>query len=89
MPLEQAIADAMALGPSSSVETDQPARHGITPRELDVLGQVAEGSSDREIAEILFISRRTVNDHVASILARLNLPTRTAAATYAVRHGLV
>ncbi len=89
MPLEQAIADAMALGPSSSVVTDQPARHRITPRELDVLGLVAEGSSDREIAEVLFISRRTVNAHVASILARLDVPTRQAAVKKARETGLL
>jgi DNA-binding NarL/FixJ family response regulator len=61
---------------------------GFTPRELDVLRLVADGRSDREIGESLFISHRTVATHVASILAKLDLPSRTAAAAYAIRHGL-
>jgi DNA-binding NarL/FixJ family response regulator len=50
---------------------------------------LAEGLSDKEIAETLGISRRTVSNHVATILAKLDVPSRTAAATYATRHGLI
>ncbi|CAN5691115.1 hypothetical protein BH09CHL1_BH09CHL1_35050 [soil metagenome] len=62
---------------------------GITPREKEVLALLVEGRSDREIAGELFISHRTVMRHVSSILDKLGAPTRTAAATAAIRAGLV
>jgi DNA-binding NarL/FixJ family response regulator len=62
---------------------------GITPREKEVLALLVEGRSDREIAGELFISHRTVMRHVSSILDKLGAPTRTAAATAAIRHGLL
>jgi DNA-binding CsgD family transcriptional regulator len=62
---------------------------GLSPREREVLHLVAAGMSDREIAVALSISYRTVTNHVASILAKLDVPTRTAAAALAVRRGLV
>lgn len=61
---------------------------GLTPRELDVLRLIVEGLTDREIAERLFISRYTVARHVANVLAKLDVPSRTAAATWALRHDL-
>ena len=53
-----------------------------------MLALLIEGKSDREIAEELFISHRTVMRHVSSILDKLDVSTRTAAATIALRHGL-
>jgi DNA-binding NarL/FixJ family response regulator len=64
------------------------ARFGLTKREIEVLHLLVEGKGDREIAEALSISYRTVTNHVASILAKLDAPSRTAAATLAVRRGL-
>jgi DNA-binding NarL/FixJ family response regulator len=61
----------------------------LSPRELDVLRLLVEGQSDREIAEQLFISYRTVTTHVRSILNKLGVDSRTAAATYAARHHLL
>ncbi len=61
----------------------------LTPRELDVLRLLVEGKSDREIADALGISPRTVMRHVTGILDKLGVSSRTAAATLAVRHGLV
>ena len=49
----------------------------------------ADGRTNQEIAAALFISPNTVTNHVTSILNKLGLDSRTAAATYAVRHGLV
>ncbi len=55
----------------------------LTPREKEVLQQIANGASNREIAQQLFISERTVKNHVTSILTRLNLRDRTQAAIFA------
>jgi DNA-binding NarL/FixJ family response regulator len=62
---------------------------GLTPRERDVLRLLAGGMTDREIAETLFISPRTVGGHVSNLLAKLGVDSRTAAAAWAVRNGIV
>ena len=62
---------------------------GLTPREREVLRLLAEGYSDRQIAAALSISPKTAGNHVASILTKLGVETRTAAATQAVRRGFV
>ena len=68
--------------------SDPAAALGLTPREGDVLRLLAQGRSNREIADSLYISPSTVNFHVTNLLAKLELDSRTAAATWAVRHGL-
>ncbi|MFN8661542.1 MAG: LuxR C-terminal-related transcriptional regulator [Thermomicrobiales bacterium] len=62
---------------------------GLTPREMDVPTLLVEGHSDRQIGERLYISHRTVMRHVESILGKLQVESRTAAATLAVRQGIV
>lgn len=61
---------------------------GLTQREVEVLRLVALGKANREIAEELIISIRTVGNHVHSILDKISAANRTEAANYAVRHGL-
>jgi len=61
----------------------------LTAREVEVLRLIAGGLNNREIAEKLVISDKTVKTHVSSILAKLHLEDRTKAAIYAVRHGLI
>jgi non-specific serine/threonine protein kinase len=61
----------------------------LTSREHAVLRLLMEGRTDREIAEALSISHRTVNGHVAHLLAKLGAETRTAAAAIAIRNGIV
>ena len=61
----------------------------LTEREREVLVQVAEGRTNKEIARQLGIGERTVRTHVSSILGKLGLVSRTQAALYAVREGLV
>ena len=62
---------------------------GLTQREVEVLRLIAVGKTDREIADELVISSRTVNNHVRSILNKTAVANRTEAATYAALHGLV
>jgi non-specific serine/threonine protein kinase len=81
---EPADLPAAGLAPAA----DPAEALGLTPREADVLRLLAEGCSNREIGERLFISPRTVNFHVTNLLAKLELDSRTAAAAFAVRHGL-
>jgi non-specific serine/threonine protein kinase len=90
----EAVAEAerfLALpAPEPAAPADTaPDLAGLTPRELDVLRLVAAGYSDRQIGEALFISHRTVMRHVEHILAKLDVDSRTAAATQAVRRKIV
>jgi len=62
---------------------------GMTGRELEVLELVAEGKTNRAIAEQLSISERTVDRHVSNILLKLHLPSRSAATAYAYQHDLI
>ena len=62
---------------------------GLSPREFDVLRLLVDGTSNQEIAEALFISSHTVATHVANIMGKLGVESRTAAATYAIRRGLI
>ncbi len=62
--------------------------HGLTPRELEILGLLVEGWPNRRIAAALFITPRTVATHVEHILIKLDAPTRTLAVVRALRLGL-
>ncbi len=61
----------------------------LTEREMEILQQIIEGLSNKEIATTLGISQQTVKNHVTSILAKLNCSDRTQAAIHALRHGWV
>jgi DNA-binding CsgD family transcriptional regulator/predicted negative regulator of RcsB-dependent stress response len=61
----------------------------FTRRQTEVLGLVAKGLTNREIAKRLGLSERTVDRHVSDILTRIDAPSRAAAAAYAVGHGLI
>jgi len=61
----------------------------LTPREIEVLGMLAEGTGNKIIARRLGISEHTVKFHVGSILAKLNASSRTEAVTLGVRQGLI
>ena len=61
----------------------------LSHREVEVLRLVAEGRTDAEIARALVLSAHTVHRHVANIRTRLDVPSRTAAAAWAVEHGLL
>jgi two-component system, NarL family, response regulator LiaR len=59
----------------------------LTDREQEVLSLLADGLSNREIGQKIFISEKTVKTHVSSILGKLHLADRTQAAIYALKHG--
>jgi DNA-binding NarL/FixJ family response regulator len=61
----------------------------LTPREIDVLGHIAGGNRNRDIAERLFISEETVKVHIRHIMEKLGASDRTQAVAIAVRRGIV
>lgn len=64
------------------------ARDGLSPREAEILGLVAQGLSNKQIAAELTLSEHTVHRHVANILVKLDVSSRAAAAAYAAKRGL-
>lgn len=74
-----------AEGPAPAPETGE----ALTVREIEVLQWIAEGATNRQIAEALFITENTVKIHLRNILEKLHLQNRIQAAVYAVRKGLV
>jgi non-specific serine/threonine protein kinase len=95
LPLDRAVAEAKTI----MVEASRPAQPdvepspsaaacGLTPRELEVLALVAEGLTNAQIAEKLFLSPRTVNRHLNSVYHKLGVSSRSAATRFAVEHGL-
>lgn len=89
---EASAAIDAATAVASSVNQTQAApsedRVELTQREIEVLKLLAEGRSTPEMAEMLFISPRTVGTHVANLLAKLGVDSRAAAVSYAFRHNL-
>ena len=61
----------------------------LTPRQIEVLRLVARGMTNAEIAEALFLSRRTVHAHLRSIFHKLDVGHCSAATRYAIQHGLL
>jgi DNA-binding NarL/FixJ family response regulator len=83
-------APARSAAPSQTVQAPFTKPSGpLSAREVEVLRLVAAGQTDRQIAQALFISRRTATTHVCGILNKLAVDNRTAAAAAAVRSGLV
>jgi len=72
-----------------AVAPEEPQRETLTARELEVLGQVTTGASNKEIADALGITENTVKKHLQSILDKLHMQNRIQAAVYAVQEGLL
>lgn len=85
--IEQAIAYALADDRVTSQKPPTRTR-GLTGRECEVAALIAQGATNRAIAETLVISERTVERHVANIFAKLDLGSRTQIAVFAVETGL-
>jgi DNA-binding NarL/FixJ family response regulator len=91
MSLDQAVAFALRTEEPPSPRRVAGARRPpdrLTPREREVAGLVAQGLTNREVAEHLIVSERTVDTHVEHIRNRLRLRSRAQIAAWAVAHGL-
>nr|WP_202487066.1 response regulator transcription factor [Streptomyces sp. SID8354] len=84
--LQPEVADALLSQEESN--NGQGRGSSLTDREREVLGLIADGRSNREIARALVLSEKTVKTHVSNILMKLDLADRTQAALWAVRHGI-
>jgi predicted ATPase/DNA-binding CsgD family transcriptional regulator len=96
LPLQRAAAEAQSVTVDAGRpdQADPDHRHSgsigeLSRRELEVLGLVAEGLTNAQVAERLFLSPRTVNAHLTSIYQKLEVGSRSAAVRIAVDHGLV
>jgi len=97
--LARAIRDAVSgrstLSPGAArvlVQATRPAKQppcDLTEREMEVLRQVVQGHSNRQIADALVISVATVKAHISSILAKLEVASRAEASAYALKHKIV
>ena len=85
--LAAALVLAAGAAPGPGLPEPAPA-HGLSPRELEVVRLVAEGRSNREVADALFIGHRTATTHVRNVLTKLGLDSRTAVAAWAIRRGI-
>lgn len=92
--IKAAAAGQVQLSPKAAARLMREVRapdspEALTERETEVLRLLAQGRSNKEIAAALTIGEKTVKTHVSNILSKLNVPSRTQAALYAVRIGLV
>jgi len=74
-----------AIGPKEAPPIAEP----LTEREIEVLRALARGESNKQIADALVVSEKTVKAHVSNILGKLGLQSRTQAVLYSLRHGMV
>jgi len=92
LPLDEGITDALAIAmwADTTAPRTQAKRDvfGLTSRERDVLQLLVGGKTDQQIADALFVSRRTVTTHTSSLFAKLGVTGRTEAAVLAVREGI-
>ena len=88
MLVEQLAAEDGGRAPGGAHGAREERSH-LTPRELEVIAELARGRANKAIAFELGVSERTVKTHVSNILGKLGLSDRTQAAVYAVEHGLV
>jgi non-specific serine/threonine protein kinase len=92
MDLDRAITYALDNSPESGqsrADGGPPPWRGLSARESEVAQLICRGRTNRQIAEVLVISERTVARHVENILAKLGVPNRTQIARWVVEHGLV
>ena len=88
MSAEQAVEYALEV-PTTHEDASPAARAGLTPRELEVLGLVARGMSNQQVAESLVLSKHTVHRHVTNAFDKLGVSSRAAAVARAAQLGLL
>lgn len=91
LPPAAAVAEARTLAVDSLdayLASPAQALAGLTRREANVLRLMADGQSDQDIADSLFISKRTASSHVAAVMSKLGVESRTAAVALAIRSGV-
>ena len=82
--------DEATLAKAARQDDELPRQvEGLTDREIEVLGQVGRGLTNKEIGSALFISDRTVQGHLKNVYEKLGVATRTEAVTVALQHGLL
>jgi predicted ATPase/DNA-binding CsgD family transcriptional regulator len=95
IPLKTMLHEALVFAAALEAELDngaieEPATsHGLSPREIEVLQQIAAGRSNAEIADALFISARTASTHVSHLYAKLGVASRAEAVAFALRNGII
>jgi len=92
--IKAAAAGQVQLSPKVAARLMQRMRtptevEALTDREEEVLRAITRGLSNQEIADALFITEKTVKTHVSNILSKIQLPSRTQAAIYALKTGLI
>jgi NarL family two-component system response regulator LiaR len=88
-PVATMLVEQLAAEDGAAAAEAREERAHLTPRELEVLAELARGRANKAIAFELGVSERTVKTHVSNILGKLGFTDRTQAAVYAVEHGLV
>jgi DNA-binding NarL/FixJ family response regulator len=83
-----AVVDLASLE-SDLRELDHGDTRGLSPRELEVLLLVAGGETNKQVAQHLGISERTVDRHMSNILSKIDAPSRSAATAFAYKSGLI
>ncbi len=77
------------LGATTTADGAAPLPAGLTAREVEVLAAVATGQTNRQVADALVLSEKTIARHLSNIFVKLDVATRTEAAAFAFQHGLV
>jgi DNA-binding NarL/FixJ family response regulator len=80
---------AVTATPEPPSDAARSAPGGLTPREVEVLGLIAAGLSNQEIARRLVVSEATVKSHINHLLSKIDARDRAHAVTYAYQHGLL
>lgn len=86
--IAESLFDTVAQFPPLTTELEMPIEP-LTPRETEVLNQLADGLTNKAIAQNLLISEHTVKFHISTLLSKLNADSRTEAVTIGIRAGLV
>jgi two-component system, NarL family, response regulator YdfI len=85
----ESVQSVLPMSASSERALPPTPQHALTPREIEVLGMLAEGQGNKAIAWKLNISEHTVKFHVSSVFSKLNVSSRTEAVTIGIRLGLI